>query len=250
MKVEHISDNIICLSTAIFETKVDGLYRYYTLLEYHNETFTVTDRWTGQEYYKGHFNSEDEVYAEVERLALLQKNHTLKRDIIEFNNKPKPTFSDELKDKLFDAWLYNTDIYHQVTKMEDQPRISFEQEKQSCEIFNDVLKYYYERSTNTIVLLDKSEVIMHNHFWIQVDCDESVVENLLTHCFGKEIKKEIELYYFKRRLYNELLKKLEDYNSPPDKLVKFQRLMSENWLRYINKHFIIPVSFSNRYDYE
>lgn len=252
MKIEHISDNIIYVFTGSFDTKVDSLNRYYTFVDYLDNTFTITDRWTDEEFMKEGFNNEQEIYEKVEEIAKSKQNNQLQKKIIEFYKKKEPFFDDTLKHNLFDAWLYNTNIYAQVSEMVNISDNYPEYEKQTAAIFEECSKYYYERTTNIIVLLDTSEVILHKHFWINIDYDGSEIKKLILKYFGEEILEKLknDHFYFNRKCFDNLLSFYNNSSKQIDNLLKFKRVIAAGWLKYINKHFLIPVSFANRYSYD
>ncbi len=249
MKIEHLTDNPVYIWSWSFETKIDNLHRYYTYVDLYDDTFQITDRWTGKEYPKEKFNQENEIYLKIEEIAKFQNENELRNEIVNFYNKKTPLFNNEIKDHLFDAWLYNTDIFNLVSETINVTSNSFENNRQTSLTFSETPKYYYERPSNKIVLLENCQVITHKHFWINIDYHNSTIEKVILKYFGNEIYEIVknEHFYFDRKCYDVLLKNIN--KNDLDLLLKFKRTVSENWLTYTNKHFLIPISFANRNNY-
>jgi len=255
MKIEHIPDNYMLLWDWCFETTINDLPRYYTHVDYYSYKYTITDRWTGKEFVKKHFTNEDEIYLEVEKTALSQPHIPLQKKIIEYNQSRKIEFDTSIKEKLFDAWLYNTNIHTQVSNMvmssDYIPTTSVEIstfENQVRSIFDACLKYYYDRTTNTVVLLENYEVVLHKHFWISMDYKGSEIDKIVLKHFKHKAYKHVDIgnSYFDRNTYNRLIKQAKEVETASKTILKFKNTLAENWLKYINKQFLIPISFSNR----
>lgn len=252
MKIKHLPDNHMLLWDWCIHTTINDIPRFYTHVDNFCYKYTITDRWTGNEFTKEHFTTEKEIYLEIEKIAKSKPNTRFQEKIIEFNKRQEIEFDDPIKNKLFDAWLYNTYIHSQVYNMVN-PTYSIHTNpmqisNQIRSLFTDCLKYYYERTTNTIVLLADYEVVLHKHFWISMDYEGSEIENIVLKYFKHKAYKHLDIgnSYFDRNTYNKLIKRAKELETANKTILKFKNTLAENWLKYINKQFLSPISFSNR----
>lgn len=256
MKINHTSE-VVMMDVGSFASTLDGIYRYETVIDYGviNQStpfYEIQDLWTNESH-RYSFSIEDEktileeIETEINKLVQASPIDQFQQEVEAFRARPTPILTDQLKDELFDAWLYNNDVFEQVCTFCQEEANTYQQNKKAKEDFYSLPKYYYNRRLNSIEWLEPSQVMHLDHFWIQVYHEGCDVEGMVKQCFGEQFAEWKLQSYFNRVMYNKIARSLMEANS--EQLLLFKRRLAESWLTYTNQHFIIPPSFANRTTY-
>lgn len=227
MEIVHVKKEAI---TGRLDTFVDGIYRFFTVIEYTKpHFFSIYDRWRNQSY-EFSFQEEDfdeileKIYHEIERLAKNDYHHDIRIKIVQFGEVKNTSFSSELKDEIFSGWEENVKNYA------NNPTTFFQEQK--C---------YYDRLKNKMVHLANHEIQAHRHFLIHMEYQEldcwKVIHEVIKHPKTKEV---LEMQgQFNHFCYQQIQQtfKLKKYE-----LSRLKRRLSYKWLKNVNKHYIIPTT--------
>lgn len=266
MNIEH-SQEIVSFFSGSFVTKVDGVCRFETIINYFAPfEIHIIDLWNQTTFTEPYLEEElndinSKAKTKLEKLINDFCSLKFDNELETFkHNQQKVKFENELLDKLFDAWEYNTNMFSLFLKWErewvdiESVYYKYSTISEINDRYEEFKIYYYNRKSNSVELLEKNQAIENHFFWIQMHFEEVNIEKVLVDCFGKNIANTILLKietkegwvkYFDRYYY----KIIQEIGVENEKLEKFKRIMALNWLTYVNQHFILPPSFSNKLYY-